>query len=262
MCRLLDPANPSARDQHKDPRGVSDRQPVFNVPTAVVAVIGLLVAIHLARQLLAPETEVWLVLAMAFIPARYAGYAAELPGGEAAAATSLVTHMLAHGDATHLLFNSAWLLAFGGAVARRVGSTRFLALWLRCGGAGARAVLAAHPGALVPVMRACGAAAGVMGAAMRFFFSALDTGLWRLRLDPRSVAGTTLGEALRDRRILLTTAAWLAINLLAIVGFAGVATDAGIAWEAHLGGYLAGLLTFGLFDSVPRPRAPEGPGAR
>lgn len=237
---------------------MSERQPIFNVPAAVVAVLAVLVGVHLARLVLAPETDAWVVIAMAFIPGRYAGYGPELPGGEPAMATSLVTHMLVHGDATHLLFNAAWLLAFGGVVAERIGSMRFLALSLFTGLAGALAFMFAHPGALSPMIGASGAVSGLMGATMRFLFSALDGGgLWRLRLTPHEVPLMPLSVALRDQRILSTTAIWLAINLLAIIGFAGVAVETGIAWEAHVGGYLAGLLAYGWFDSIHTPYSPD-----
>jgi membrane associated rhomboid family serine protease len=237
---------------------MSERQPIFNVPAAVVAVLAVLVGVHAARLLLSPETDAWLVISIAFIPGRYAGYGPDLPGGELAMATSLVTHMLAHGDATHLLFNTAWLLAFGGVVAERIGGLRFLALSLFTGIAGALAFMLAHPGALLPMIGASGAVSGLMGGTMRFLYSALDRGgLWRLRLTPHEVPLMPLVVALGDQRILSTTAIWLAINLLAIVGFAGVAVDAGIAWEAHVGGYLAGLLAYGLFDTVHTPYSPD-----
>lgn len=228
---------------------MKDRQSVFNVAPVVVWLIAGFIAIHLFRQALSPESDTWLVLALAFIPARYAGYASELPGGELASFTSFATHMLVHGDKTHLIFNSAWMLAFGGAVAQRVGTVRFLVVAVVSAAAGAMAFLATNFGALVPVVGASGAVSGLMGATMRFLFNAIDQGgLWRLREAPHSVPLMPLGTAFRDKRILATTALWVAINLLAIIGFAGVPTDAGIAWEAHLGGYFAGLLGFGLLD--------------
>lgn len=247
-----------SRLQSAETGGMSEREPIFNVPSPVVAVLAVLVGVHLARLALSPETDAWTVLALAFIPGRYAGYGPELPGGEAAMATSLITHMLVHGDATHLLFNAAWLLAFGGVVAERVGGLRFLALAAFSGLAGALTFALAHRGALLPMIGASGAVSGLMGGTMRFLFSALDRGgLWRLRLTPHEVPLMPLGVALADQRILSTTLIWLAINLLAIIGFAGVAVEAGIAWEAHVGGYLAGLLTYGWFDRVRRPDSPE-----
>ena len=66
-----------------------------------------------------------------------------------------------------------------------------------------------------------------------------------------------LRVALTDRRILTATAFLIVLNVLASGGW-GVPGDegGGIAWESHLGGYFAGLLTFGFFDR-PEPRRPQ-----
>jgi membrane associated rhomboid family serine protease len=63
-----------------------------------------------------------------------------------------------------------------------------------------------------------------------------------------------LGETVRDPRILLFLALWVAIN--AYFGLSAVripGQEGGIAWEAHIGGFLFGLLTFGFFDTESRP---------
>lgn len=238
-----------------------EREPIFNVPGAVVAVLAVLLAVHVARQVLAPETDAWLVFAMAFVPARYAGEAgAGLPGGTWASVTSFVTHMLLHGSAAHLILNSAWLLAFGGAVTLRIGGVRFLLLTLLCGVAGAAVFLLFNPGLLAPMIGASGAVAGLMGGTMRFLFSALDDGgIRRLREAPRTVRLMPLAETLKDRRVQIATGLWLFLNLLAIFGFGGAQSGSSIAWEAHVGGFLAGLLCFGLFDLVPPERNCEKP---
>jgi membrane associated rhomboid family serine protease len=86
---------------------VQNREPVFNVPGAVLATVAVLAMIHAGRvYLLAGDTNMWLLLALSFIPARYAGLASEIPGGELAAVTSFFTHMLVHADGIHLAINS------------------------------------------------------------------------------------------------------------------------------------------------------------
>ena len=99
---------------------------------------------------------------------------------------------------------------------------------------------------MAPVIGASGAVAGLMGGTMRFLFPAMESGGFRqLREDPRTVRLMPLGEALTDRRVLLAQRAhFLLINVLAMFGFGGAQNSAGIAWEAHLGGYTAGLLVF------------------
>lgn len=225
------------------------RQPIFNVPGAVVAFLGAILAVHVGFQFLGEETYTWWLVALAFIPARYAGYTGELPGGEIAAVASFVTHQFVHADKIHLLINGAWLLAFGAVVSRRIGWLRFYAFTLLAGIAGALLFLLLHPGLMAPVVGASGAIAGLMGGVMRFLFNAIDLGQGKqLREDPASIPLMPLREALTDRRIVASTAVFVALNLLAIVGFGAMGTGNTIAWEAHLGGYFFGLLAFGLFD--------------
>lgn len=230
---------------------MASREPMFNVPPSVLGVLAAMGAVHAARMLLPVEDSNWLTLALAFIPARYSGAADLLPGGEVAAVTSFVTHMLVHGDLTHLAMNAVWLLAFGGAVANRVGGARFLALSLVTGVAGAVMFLLFNPGLEAPMVGASGAVSGLMGATMRFLFSAVDEGgVWLLRASPGSVRRMTLIETLRDSRAFSAIAVWLAINALASLGGGVLGIEGAIAWEAHLGGFIVGLTAFGLFDSV------------
>jgi membrane associated rhomboid family serine protease len=60
-----------------------------------------------------------------------------------------------------------------------------------------------------------------------------------------------LVETLRDARILMAILAWTLINVALAWGALGLTDAAGIAWEAHLGGFYVGLLTFGFFDRKP-----------
>ena len=231
------------------------REPIFNVPGIVAVLLGVLAAVHVGRQFLTPEHDDWFVWAMAFIPARYAGAAPDLPGGETAKFTSFLSHMLVHGDGVHLAINSAWLLAFGSIIARRIGTWRFLALTLSCGVAGAFTFLAMHPGLLAPVVGASGAISGLMGAVMRFLFSALNSRRgWQLREAPQQIPRMDLATAIRDRRFLSTTIFFVALNLLAIWGVGAPGAAGAIAWEAHLGGYFFGLLAFSLFDIAPQSK--------
>jgi membrane associated rhomboid family serine protease len=237
----------------------NDKEPIFNVPASALGLLALLIGIHVFRQFLPEDIDNWFVLALAFVPARYTGLAGELPGGDIAVWTSPLTHALLHGNFSHLLLNSAWLLAFGGAVAQRVGGWRFLLFSALTAIAGALTFLAFNWGLVAIMIGASGAVAGMMGAAMRFFFSALDTGgLRMLREAPASVPLAPLSAVFRDRRIVLVTVLFLMLNALALFGFGGPGSgEGGIAWEAHIGGYFMGLLTFGLFDRPAEVRSGE-----
>ena len=112
-------------------------EPILNVPRSVTGVAVLLVVVQIIRGLLPDELDLTLLLALAFIPARYSGAALELPGGYLTAVTSFVTYMVVHAGWVHLVVNLVWMLAFGSAVARRMGDVRFLGFSVLCGIAGA-----------------------------------------------------------------------------------------------------------------------------
>jgi membrane associated rhomboid family serine protease len=239
---------------------VGDRQPIFNVPGVVLALLAIMILVHLAIQYLPEDDMLWWLTALAFVPARYSEQGAGLAGGQIAQYTSFITHQFVHGDIVHLSINGAWLLAFGTPLARRLGWLRFLVLTLCCGIAGALLFLSFHAGLMAPVIGASGAIAGLMGAVLRFLFPAIDQhqGVL-LRENPAAIPAMPLRVALRDRRVIGASLAFVALNLLAIFGL-GSMTDAGaIAWEAHLGGYFFGLLCFGMFDVAARQASPTPP---
>jgi membrane associated rhomboid family serine protease len=226
-------------------------EPVFNVHAVVVAVLALLVSVHVARSFLSPDHDLWVVVAGAFIPGRYGTGGTELPGGVSALYLSPLTHMFLHGDWLHLALNAAWLLAFGGAIAARTGTLRFLIFFVLCGLGGALAFYIVNPELVQPMIGASGAISGLMGGTLRFLFPAMESGGFRrLREAPRTIPLMSLSETLQDRRVLMTSAILVVLNLLTIIGFGTAQYSGGIAWEAHLGGYVIGLFTYGLFDNV------------
>jgi membrane associated rhomboid family serine protease len=232
-------------------------EPILNVPRGVSGAAALMAAVQLIRGLLPDEVDLTLLLALAFIPARYSGAAAELPGGYLTCVTSFFTYMVVHAGWLHLVVNVLWMLAFGSAVARRVGDRKFVVFSVMCGIAGAVTHLVCHFGEMAPVVGASAAISGQMAGALRFVFTAQPSPARRAP-DFLSAPLMPLGETVRDPRILLFLALWVAINAyfgLSAVRIAG--QEGGIAWEAHIGGFLFGLLTFGFFDTESRPTEEE-----
>lgn len=230
---------------------MTQREPIFNVPGVVLWLLLSFLAVHLLRWALPAEQDAWLTAALAFIPARVSGMAADLPGGRLAVVTSFLTHQFVHGDLAHLIINSAWLLAFGTPVARRTDAARFLAFFLLCGVAGALLYLAVNGAIPILVVGASGAISGLMGAAFRFLFLGIADGGRLALAGARTTPLMSLGQTLSDRRILIAVAGWTVLNVLLAWGAAGLTESAGIAWEAHLGGFYAGLLLYGFFDRPP-----------
>jgi membrane associated rhomboid family serine protease len=237
---------------------MSDSEPIFNVPRAVVLAIALMVGVQIVRDLLPDEADVTFLLTLAFIPARYTGAAPELPGGYLTAFTSFVTYMVVHGGWVHLLVNVAWMLAFGTAVARRIGGPMFFAFSILCGIAGALLHLVFHWGDMAPVVGASAAISGQMAGALRFIFGAKRSP-WDQAPDFVNAPLLSLRETFKDRRILLFLVTWVALNVyfgLSAVMVRGA--EGNIAWEAHIGGFLCGLFLYGYFDQR-RARDAEPP---
>lgn len=237
-----------------------NREPLFNIPPIVVAVLALLVLVHAVRVFLFSEQQdIEFLLLFAFIPARYDSsviLGGALPGG-AADVWTFVTYALLHADWTHLGVNSVWLLPFGSAVARRFGPLRFLAFLAVTAAAGAALHLATHAGEEYPMIGASAAISGTMAAAMRFAFQrGGPLGLLR-DTEERTyrVPAIPLRNVLRDPRVLLFLIVWFGINLLFGLGSLPIAGgEHTVAWQAHIGGFLSGLLLFSWFD--PKPHFP------
>jgi len=232
-------------------------EPLFNVPPVIVLTIAVFCVVHAVRELiLTSQQDVEFLLLFAFIPARYTPEMLAvdtLPGGLGADVWTFVTYALIHGDLTHLAINVIWLLPFGTAVARRFGRARFLALFAASAAAGAGVHLLTHPGELLPMIGSSAAVSGFMAAAIRFVFQAGGPiGVFRSAEAPiYHVPAVPLREALRDPRILAFLVVWFGLNALFGVGSVSLlGVDQPVAWQAHIGGFLAGLLLFPLFDPV------------
>lgn len=217
---------------------VSKREPLFRAPWIVLALIGLLVAAHLLRIFSPPDFSGAMLTQMAFVPARYLAIPVNL-AGFATAALPFVGYLFLHANATHLIVNSLWLLAFGAPVARRYRAGPFLGLFLVSGIAAALAHLASNWGSLDAAIGASGAIAGIMGAGIRV--------VWLT--DPLGRREGWPLLPLKSRQVWTFSLFWVAANVL--TGFTGLGALPGlelVAWQAHIGGYLAGLLLAGPLD--------------
>jgi len=203
-------------------------EPLFDAPLASLMLIALLAA--------AFGAQVWL------------GDAAVLEGALSAGALregrwwTLVSHIFLHGGVAHIVMNGAAALAFGPAVARyfghgpRAGAVFFL-YFIVTGVIGGLTFVALHPAGIDPMVGASGAICGLWGGATRLL------GRWR------GLSG------LWSRPVRGQLAAFAIMNLILIgLGFAGGFIGAGlrIAWEAHVGGFIAGLLLIAPFARLAR----------
>jgi membrane associated rhomboid family serine protease len=192
-----------------------------------------------------------------FIPKRYDStlLAITFPGGTGAKVWTFVTYSLLHANLTHIGFNVLWLLPFGSALARRFGAARFFLFMAVTAVAGALAHLVTHEHAVAPMIGASASVSGTMAAAIRFAF-VRGSFLSFSRGDADAAAkvpALSLLRALRNTRVLGFLAVWFGVNIIFGIGSIAIGADgASVAWQAHIGGFFAGLLLFSLFDPIPR----------
>jgi membrane associated rhomboid family serine protease len=253
--KVLGPLDSSLPDLPPQSPPVVPREPILTLPGALTAYVVLIAAIHL-RVLLPDDWQEWTIEVFGFIPKRYDSTLMDIgfPGGTGAKIWSFVTYSLLHANLTHIGFNVLWLLPFGSALARRFGAIKFFLFMAVTAAAGALAHLLTHEHALAPVIGASASVSGTMAAAIRFAFvqgSFLSFG--RRDADAAAkVPALSLSQALRNSRVLGFLAVWFAVNIVFGVESLSIgAEDVSVAWQAHIGGFLAGLFLFALFDPVP-----------
>jgi membrane associated rhomboid family serine protease len=219
--------------------------PILNAPAAVRWVVGIAVAVHAVRFLMPETYSDWVIETFAFIPARFLA-----PSGDNdlfAMIVPPVSHLFLHADWMHLIVNMAFLLAFGSAIGRRMGAGPFVILYLLCGVAASFFwdFLAGSPQAIL--IGASGAVSGMVGAAAR-------VSIW----PPRHSASAL--PFWRRSTVISFVVVWLLLNVVFGI-FPVMLTDAhaGIAWQAHLGGFIAGFLLIGAFDGRGRIEPAESP---
>lgn len=233
-------------------------QPAILLPGVITALLGLMLAVHLARAFVLNEQGVLqLVSWFAFIPAR-ALPGAPLDGGWIPLLWTPFTHAFLHAGWEHLLINCAWLAIFGTPVARRYGPRATVILFLASAAVGAAAFAATTLPELQVLLGASGGVAGLTGAACRFIFQPViigrDPETGEERVLGRRMA--SVGELMRNQRAAFFIVVWLVLN--AAVPFLPmlIGQSIGIAWQAHLGGFLAGLFLAPLFERRPSRRRP------
>ncbi len=235
-----EPAKSEAGDRGA-PEPRAPREPVFNMPPVVLAIIALCIGVHLLRVYwLTPDEDFAFLVRTAFIPVRYSGHF----DMDVWTFTSPFTYTFLHGGVAHLAVNMVWLAAFGPPLANRFGAARFAFFFAMTGLAAAAFFFAIHPFMEAPLVGASGSISGMMGAAARFGFQ-MDRSAGRSAFSGQPLP---FSMVLRSRSVVAFLAIWMIINLVTGLVGIGAGDSSQIAWEAHIGGFLVGFFGLRLFD--------------
>jgi membrane associated rhomboid family serine protease len=190
----------------------ASRQPMLILPPATKALVAANLVVFAAMLILPDRVDDALVDFFGFASARM------LSGWLGLVDT--VTYQFLHGGFTHIAVNMLGLMAFGAGVEQRLGPWRFGIFYLLCGIAGAFTQFAVEPHSDDVMIGASAAISGLFGAVLRL--------------------------AVFRRSFWLLVVLWFATNV--VTGVAGIGGEGEpVAWVAHMGGFVTGLLFYPLF---------------
>ena len=160
---------------------------------------------------------------------------------------AVVTSMFMHGGWFHLIGNMWFLWLFGNNIEDAMGHGRFVVFYLLCGVLASLAQVLLAPHSAVPMVGASGAISGVLGAYLLLFP--------RVRVHVLVFLGFFVTTIVLPAYLMLGY--WVLLQLLGGLPMLGGRDVGGVAFFAHLGGFLAGMLLIRLFireDYLPHPQ--------
>ena len=196
-----------------------DTIPSARVPVVTYAIIIANVVVFLYEVSLSHAAQKHFIEAYGLVPAHFRF-------------SNLLTSMFLHGGWGHIIFNMLFLYIFGDNVEDRLGHARYAAFYLLCGMAAGGAQAVVNPGSRIAMVGASGAIAGVLGAYLLFF--------------PRSRIVTLVPIffflQIVEIPAVLFLFGWFILQILSGMATIGAADTAGVAFFAHVGGFIAGMV--------------------
>jgi membrane associated rhomboid family serine protease len=200
------------------------------------SVTTTLIALNVLVFLLELSQGEQFIVDWAFIPARFS----QEPGADA---VTLFSAMFMHGGWMHLIGNMLFLWVFGDNVEDRIGHGKFLAFYLLAGLAATFAQYTFNPASGIPNVGASGAIAGVLGAYLLMF--------------PQARVNVLIGPRVVEMPAFIVLGLWIVFQLISGVGTIAYTDESadtgGIAYMAHIGGFVAGLAMALLGRGLWRP---------
>jgi membrane associated rhomboid family serine protease len=215
---------------------ISDDNPTTHTAFINWAIVGLCVAVYLWEWSLGHQMAA-AISVLGFVPAALFGHPQVLRGYIHVPLATLFTSMFVHGGLLHVAGNMLYLAIFGNNIEEAMGHVRYLFFYLLCGVAAALTLAWMDPGALIPMVGASGAISGVLAAYLLLYPRArvtvvvpLGIILWPFTISAFWVVGL-----------------WFLLQLASAM-FTDPAQP-GVAWWAHVGGFVMGLALTPLFKS-------------
>ena len=212
---------------------IRDINPTVRFPFITVLLIGVNIAVFLYQVTLGGSAGESFVTSYAFIPERL--FSLTTAGGKAPVAATLFTSLFLHGGLFHIAGNMLFLWIFGNNVEDAMTRVRFIVFYLFCGIAATFSHALVNVSSPVPVIGASGAISGVLGA--------------YLLLYPRARVLTLVVFGFFVRTVPVP--AVVVLGFWFVLQFANALLSprggGGVAWFAHVGGFIAGLALIGLF---------------
>jgi len=207
-----------------------DDNPKVLVPYITYGIITLNILIFFFQfntKIADPEAEAILIYTFGLIPAQFS-------------ILTLFTSMFMHGGITHILGNMWFLWIFGDNVESTLGHARYILFYILCGLFAALCQVLVYPSSEIPMIGASGAIAGVLGLYMiRFPTARVHVFIFII------IFFTTIRVP-----AIIVLGFWFFNQLTSGLGSLGLDTTGGIAWFAHIGGFIAGIMLHQFFKLI------------
>lgn len=215
-----------------------DDNPTRTFPFVTIGIIALNILIFI-WQIFSEGGLQWSAFTYGAIPHNMITFETKQP---ISPVLTVFSAMFMHGGVIHLAFNMLYLWIFGNNIEDKLGHMRFSIFYIFCGIVSAYAHAITEPHSHIPMVGASGAVSGVLGAYILLF--------------PRATVYTIiiLGFFITTVKIpaLIVIGFWAIIQFVNGLVSASIDQNGGVAWFAHIGGFLIGLMTIKLW--LPRRR--------
>jgi membrane associated rhomboid family serine protease len=211
-----------------------DDNPTTSFPSVTIGIISLNIVVFILQVLSSGDGQ-RIVFAYGAIPHNIVSFESTQPIHPF---LTIFTSMFMHGGLFHIFGNMLYLWIFGNNIEDRLGHIRFIIFYLFCGIAAALSHVLTAPGSNVPMIGASGAVSGVLGAYLLLFpYARIHTVIF-------------LGFFVQTVQIpaLIVIGFWAIIQVVNGLIAQGALNQGGVAWFAHVGGFIAGLITIKLWQ--------------